>query len=269
MIALDISKLPPWALVVLQVLGTGWMLATGLALALRTIPNDRYEAFAKAYPSLAHFARAARKVGTDFVPFVQEVVKGVLALIRTKGPPVLGLLLVNALAGGILSAVLVLEGCGPTAVQQQATIAHLTAETWNEVGKPTLLAAYREDQRQLVDRHCPPGCSAAAATEARQAVASLRARWGPVWDSLETARADHDAWRAELEFCRRRPEGEQTLCLPRVEALMLHFVQRVGVYRCQLRAVGHPELDPFDGHERLQCATPLPVSSQEVSDGGQ
>lgn len=240
--ALDLVSLivhaPRWVRFAVSAIMALWTFATTLTLALRLVPEATFAKMEAASPRLGHFFRAWRKFGTDVLPFFKELAK---AVIKTKLPPS-----VTALV-----FVVPLLGCSGGPVRVQADIAHQAAQAWNQVGRPTLVRAFEEDQRAALDRVCPAVAAPCPSQPMRDAVQTVRARWAPLWDSLEAVRVAHDLWRVELESCRRAPDAGAA-CLPDVQRLGASFVARTGTWRCLLRVIGHPELDSFPGQP--QCA---------------
>lgn len=223
---------------------------TLLALAMRRIPEARFVALEDAYPRFGHAARAVRKLAFDVEPFVREVVlflRGAPMIESTRPsqrvtrPPTEtgGALLVLV---GVCLAGVVAKGCAPSHVQVQATAASEIATAWNRVARPALVAAFEADQRAAVDRVCPAGpCPRGPVAAAAEGV---RTRWAGVWAAAEAARAAHDLWRTELEACRRAPDAG---CADNAQILGLAFAGAVVRWRCDVRELGHPELDTLPG----------------------
>lgn len=153
-----------------------------------------------------------------------------------------------------------LAACSGTQVDRQAAAASTVADAWNDVARPAIVRTYENDQRAAVDALCPAERTDCPRPPLVAAVAAVRARWQPVWDLSEAARAAHDAWRGELETCRRAPRDGAD-CVPDVARLAAAFVERADAWRCALHAIGHPELDTLPG--RPACG-----ASATARDGG-
>jgi hypothetical protein len=143
-----------------------------------------------------------------------------------------------------LLALLALAGCGATPVRQQSAVADAMARAFNRA-RPLLITAYEADGRAAIDAAC---CDRAAMVAA---LAAHDRRWALTRLAFESARIAHDAWRLELEACRRATDGGT--CPPRVAALAARFATALAEARCAVRAVGRAELDPLPGEPA--CAT--------------
>lgn len=88
-------------------------------------------------------------------------------------------------------AVLILSliGCTPGALQVQAATADAIGRAVN-ASAPLLVQAYELDCSAAVDR--------APAGEGRAALADCRARWRPLWASLDALAAAQELWVAQL-----------------------------------------------------------------------
>jgi hypothetical protein len=138
---LDPTKFPAWVHVVVQVFAFLWMLATAFSLVLRAIPEERYNALAKASPTFGHWARAARKFGTDIWPFVLEVGKGILAILRAGKPPTLLVLLMLGASSSLLVGCPRLpepSGCQPSATRCHNGAPEVCSQTqrWSPAQRP-------------------------------------------------------------------------------------------------------------------------------------
>ena len=80
-----VTSAPEWVHVVINVFTVLWLVCTALAASLRAMPEEKYAALEKAWPAFGHFARSARKFGTDVLPFVVELGKGVMSIFIRRG----------------------------------------------------------------------------------------------------------------------------------------------------------------------------------------
>ena len=90
-----------------------------------------------------------------------------------------------------------LAACSGTQVDRQAAAASTVADAWNDVARPAIVRTYENDQRAAVDALCPAERTDCPRPPLVAAVAAVRARWQPVWDLSEAARAAHYAVYAE------------------------------------------------------------------------
>lgn len=104
----------PAVRIALAILLDLWSACTVFALAMRNVPLEQFVAFEKSYPRLGHLARAARKFGTDFIPFFQSIVAAFQGLPVNRIGKTLAVFLVGSslLASGVAVPTL-LVGCGP------------------------------------------------------------------------------------------------------------------------------------------------------------
>jgi hypothetical protein len=159
-------------------------------------------------------------------------------------------LLLGALVLIALPLALALHGCGATAIQREATVANVSAQSFN-AALPVVVQAYETDARAAIDRAC---CDRSAMEAAR---ARVQRAWQPVRLAWEATRVAHDAWRVELERCRALADASS--CSPTLPGLFANFEARLNDARCAVRALGRADLDPLPG---------LPNCSVPTLDGG-
>ena len=80
-----IATAPHWVHIVVNVFTVLWLVCTALAASLRAVPEDKYAQLEKAWPAFGHFARSARKFGTDVWPFITELGKAVVTAFARRG----------------------------------------------------------------------------------------------------------------------------------------------------------------------------------------
>lgn len=73
-----LSSAPPWVRSVVSVLALLWALATLVTNALRAVPEARFVAVERFSPRLGQLLRAARKFGTDVMPFLGALLGALL-----------------------------------------------------------------------------------------------------------------------------------------------------------------------------------------------
>jgi hypothetical protein len=199
------------------------------------------------FPDLVKAAAAARAVKTGTpktppdLPPVLDPAKGEI-LPRSSAPPLAVLLLAALSLGGGLHA------CSGTAIQRQAAVAHVTAQTANRALE-VVVAEYDRAGSAALRAAC---CDRQAM---RDALTTHRARWRPVIVAWDIARVAHDAWAIELEACRAGMDAgpDAGSCGPSLGQLASRALSTFTALRCALRAVG-PDLDPIPG--ALACAAP-------------
>lgn len=210
---------------------------------------------------------AAGKIGPELVTIAVLALAGVRVHDVLKGPPgggaggitggtlaVLGAIggavssLLSRLGGGhhvalLLAATLgagvgALSGCPSTAVQRQTVLANASARAFN-AALPVVVA----EQEHAGQAAIRGACCQRPAMEA--ALAAHERAWSPVVAAWELAKVAHDAWRLELEACRRAPDGGA--CGPGLDRSAAFFVVTLTNARCAVRAVGRADLDPIPG----------------------
>lgn len=139
---------------------------------------------------------------------------------------------------------LCLHGCSGTAVQQQMRAADVLGLTANHAA-PLWLAAFEREGKAAADAACPFERALAGDLECRAvrhaAVDRVTARWSHVRDQWEIARVAHDAYSECLEFSR-----DGGVCLD-LTARQHALEAAVTAYRCEVRALGHVDLDVVPG----------------------
>ena len=144
---------------------------------------------------------------------------------------------------GLLTGVAVID-CAGGPVQRAMRAADTVGLAANHA-EPLWIAAYRRDGEAAADRACPferaadPQCSRVRLT----AVADATYRWRRVRDQWELARAAHDALAGCLESMNRADGGVCPDQDARAQALTVALL----AWRCEVRWLGHPELDPIGG----------------------
>lgn len=134
-------------------------------------------------------------------------------------------------------------GCDHAAVRQQARAADLVARAFNDVARPTLVAAYEAECRAAIERACPaPPCDRLPVLEAFDA---CDARWQVVFAAYEAAKRAHDGWRVTLTRCQATPDAGG--CTADLERDARHAMDAVRGYRCAVRGIGRADLDPVPG----------------------
>jgi len=261
-----LSAAPSWVRVAVSVLAALWASTTVVTNALRAVPEDRFVALERSLPRLGQLLRAARKFGTDVLPFVAALA-GALAGLPVQRverdarygddampprpapprtiPPQAGMVrpaVLLALLVGVMLLGFASLRCTASAVETQAAAADRIARTLNAVEPRWVAESERRATaaaRELCSLDAAP-CDRAAAHAAADRVLD---QWEPVraaWDSFAAA---HDVWRTTLEGCRARRDA---VCSPGVDAATA-MLRAVGTWRCAVRAVGHPEYDPLPG----------------------
>ena len=261
-----LSAAPSWVRVAVSVLAALWASTTVVTNALRAVPEDRFVALERSLPRLGQLLRAARKFGTDVLPFVAALA-GALAGLPVQRverdarygddampprpapprtiPPQAGMVrpaVLLALLVGVMLLGFASLRCTASAVETQAAAADRIARTLNAV-EPRWVG---EAQRRAIAAArvaCPIDAGPCDRARTRAAADAELDRWEPVviaWDSVAAA---HDVWRVALEGCRTRRD---TTCAPGADAAAA-LLRAAGTWRCAVRAVGHPEYDPMPG----------------------
>jgi len=138
--------------------------------------------------------------------------------------------------------------CSSTQVQRESRAADAIARAFNGVVRPTLVDAFETACRAEIERVCPaPPCSRVLM---QGVLRDCDNHWQPVFASYEAARAAHDAWRLTLIRC--QDAGDAGSCSLDLERDGRAVVAAVTSYRCAVRALGRPELDPLPG--TVTCA---------------
>lgn len=132
-----------------------------------------------------------------------------------------------------------LTRCSSTQVHQQAVAATALSGAANRA-VPLLLDAYHHD----VD---------AAVAQGRVQFNATRSRWVPVWSAWEAARLAHDQWAGALMACQSDAQDPRCAQLPTAEAAALDAL--LG-WRCSVRGLGRPDLDPLPAALPLACDAP-------------
>ena len=142
---------------------------------------------------------------------------------------------------GMLVGLAFTSDCGPTLADRHATAAEASARIGNRA-EPLWLAAYRAEGRAAVAR---------AGAEPKARLAALRPvtdRWRTVAVAWETLVHAHGAWATRVDACRGVDggitAGAQCTALPALEG---DFLRELGAWRCAVRALHRPDVDPFPG----------------------
>lgn len=143
----------------------------------------------------------------------------------------------------LLTLALLVAGCSASALSIQARTADTIARSVN-AASAEVLAEYRREQNDALDRHCPSAerCDGPAA---RVAVDAVRAAWRPVMVAHESLRSLHSSWAAAIEGCAR--QTQRAACTPDVGRVVSQVIDGARDLRCALRAAGHADLDPIPG----------------------
>lgn len=105
----------PTVKIALAILLDLWSACTVFALAMRNVPLEQFITFEKSYPRLGHLARAARKFGTDFIPFFQSIVAAFQGLpVNRIGKTLAVFLLSSSLLASGFAVPALMMGCGPS-----------------------------------------------------------------------------------------------------------------------------------------------------------
>lgn len=137
--------------------------------------------------------------------------------------------------------------CGGTQLERDMRAADALGLAANRA-EPLWLDAYRREGRAAADRTCSALVDPACVEARLAAVHGVEARWSRVRDQWEIARQAHDALAVCLEDARAHDGG---LC-PDAESKRAALSAAVMLVRCELRAVGHSEIDPL-GSSGLVC----------------
>jgi hypothetical protein len=143
-----------------------------------------------------------------------------------------------------LMLLVLLAACSSSQVHVQALTAATASDLFNHA-EPLVLQEYRRGGEAAVLSSCADAspCSRATATVALEA---YEARWRPVRGAMEGVRSAHDQWRRELTRCQDLPDGDPS-CAVSLGTLESAFISQVPGFRCVLRTIGRPDLDPFSG----------------------
>lgn len=152
----------------------------------------------------------------------------------------------------MLALVLVLVACGGDSLRTQARSLEVSARLFN-AGMPLWIRAYEQEGRSSIDAACGArGPAECPRSVGEQALAIHSRRWSVVAVAWESTRVTHDAWRAEVQRCRRLAANDAT-CNFSVPQLAGRFLATAMQWRCAVRAVGRADLDPL-GEHLLQCS---------------
>jgi hypothetical protein len=141
--------------------------------------------------------------------------------------------------------VLLLGSCSGTQVQQEMRGADNLALTANR-GEPVWIEAMRLDAAHAADAVCTNVADEACVRQRLDATHAVIDRWVHVRDQWEIARVAHDAFAGCLETA-----SDGGVC-PDPEARQAALGAAFLLFRCELRAVWHPEKDPL-GTGPIQC----------------
>lgn len=182
-----------------------------------------------------------------------------------KGAPgfarfgVLGFVVAMVVAPVLIAAAL--HGCSAGAVQVQSEGLEVVNLAGNRI-EPLWIAEYRREGRAALAAACPVanGTTPSAACGATRLAAerAVTAKWAHVRDAWEALHAVDDAYATQLDACRAVDAGVCTISIPAA------FPAAVTVYRCAIRAAGHPEADLVPG-PAPECPDPIMTS---YDDGG-
>lgn len=145
-----------------------------------------------------------------------------------------GFMLVLATAYLVLIS---MHACSPSAIENQATIAHNSARLAN-AAEPLVMQEYERLGRVALDRAC---CDREAMHSALEA---HKRQWEPVVLAWEASALAHGAWRRQVEDCRRAPDER---CEASAIELGLEAARTLLTARCSLRRLGREDLDPIPG----------------------
>lgn len=157
-----------------------------------------------------------------------------------RPPPILVLcwLIIAVAVVAILAAQ---AGCSKQAVRTQQLTANSLARAFNTV-EPLWIERAEHEAADAALAACTehdPACR----TSAHAAADAVFDRWEPLVHAWDVAVALHEAWQDELTRCAR---ARDTVCTIGTD-LGGRFVRAVGLWRCAVRALGHPEYDPLPG----------------------
>lgn len=130
---------------------------------------------------------------------------------------------------------LTMSACSATQIDIQMRAADAIGISANKAEK-LWIQAFRDEMRRAADAASPTDVTLRLA-----AVHAVEARWQPVNAAWESARAAHDAYSGCLEAAHIADGG----ACPDSAALQHALEESIYAFRCALRAVGHPELDPL------------------------
>ena len=104
----------PYVRLTLGVILDFWAACTIFSAAMRAVPEERFVAFERAYPRAGQLARAVRKFGTDFIPFVQSIVAAFQGLpVERASRALVNVLILGATVASLTSVPALVLGCGP------------------------------------------------------------------------------------------------------------------------------------------------------------
>jgi hypothetical protein len=174
---------------------------------------------------------------------------------------------VFAMAFGVLAAIVVvacaavmLSSCSGSAVDTQSRVVSGIGIAAN-AGEPRWIAAYRAEGIAAADHACPAAnLPAQSCVDARVAAGRVvTEHWSHVRDAWEINAHAQGAYADALDACAALDAGT----CPALTAAAAALDGTIGAFRCAVRAIGHPEVDPLPPPAPL-CGTssPSPGGSQ-------
>jgi hypothetical protein len=222
-------------------------------------------------PRVAWLARATRKIGGDVIPALQSVHKALAGHPYVLGEPMPSGAPMGQRASGVATRAndgfakfplltlicasvfvavplsIVLHACSGTQLDREMRAADTLGISANHA-EPVWINAYRQDGRAAADHACTNTADASCVAARLDALHAVTARWMRVRVQWELASTAHAALAGCLESARASDGG---LC-PDLDAKRAALVAALALYRCEVHAVGHPELDLVPDAQ-LQC----------------
>lgn len=154
----------------------------------------------------------------------------------------------------ILSSLLYLNSCSANQVTNQSRVAEVTAQSLNRA-LPVWIAEYQRQGRETIERSC------CVRSNMQQALDHHNQLWQPVSLAWESAKLAHDSWRLQLDLC-RQSDANSNSCQASLSVLSQSFIDSFNHWRCTVRSIGMPNLDP------IQSPQPTCTNLNNLSDSG-